>query len=156
MKNKLHTTINEFKRTLIKENNINTSNIQIIIKNAEYRKTKDSYTEGETDDVDYGSIDIKNKIFNSVDELINYLNNLMPFTVTKESFIVMDNRLISDTLIDENDNNIELDTEKHEQWKNDEIEGFNYQLDIQIELNKIESITDSQEISNILGIENYG
>lgn len=152
---KLYTTLNEFKKSKM-INEENQSNIQIIIKNAEYRKTKDHYTEGETDDVDYGSIDIKNKIFNSVNELINYLNNMMTFTVTKESFFVMDDRLISDTLVDENDNNIELGTEKEEeQWKNGEIEGFNYQLDIQIELNKIESITDSQEISKILGIENY-
>lgn len=154
MKNKLHTTINEFKRTLIKENNINTSNIQIIVKNCEYRKIKDSYTDGETDEVDYGELHIDG-IYYNLDELITALNSTLPFTVTKESFIVMDDRLISTTLVDENDNIIELDTEKHEQWKNDEIEGFMYELDIQIELNKIESVTYSHEISEILGIENY-
>lgn len=154
MKNKLHTTINEFKRTLIKENNINTSNIQIIVKNCEYRKIKNSYTDGETDEVDYGELHIDG-IYYNLDELITALNSTLPFTVTKESFIVMDDRLISTTLVDENDNIIELDTEKHEQWKNDEIEGFMYELDIQIELNKIESVTYSHEISEILGIENY-
>lgn len=154
MKNKLHTTINEFKRTLIKENNINTSNIQIIVINCEYRKIKDSYTDGETDEVDSGNVSIDG-IYYNLDELITALNSTLSFDISKDNIVLMDNRIIIDTLVDENDDAIELDTEEHEQWKNDEIEGFNYQLDIQIELNKIESITNSQEMSEILGIENY-
>lgn len=146
----MKTTIKEFKQ--ISENLNQSSEYLIIVKNCYATLTKDSFNDGETDQVNSWDLTL-DKSYKNVDDLISAISNNFSTEFNKNQAIIMDNRLILDATVDNDTNS--LSEKEAMMWKNDEFEAFNLHVDCSIEVYETVSVSDSQEISKLLGIENY-
>lgn len=145
----------------IKEDKINEetendkNNVNFYIGTAFVRIHKDSYDEGETDLVNSYYLDIKKEFTNIQDYLSNLGTNYPGIDFKLDNLIVFDNRLIYSALVDGDDNEIITNSEEYELWKIGEFEGFTIDIDVVVSVYIKQEITDSEEISKLLGVQNY-
>lgn len=146
----MKTTIKEFKQ--ISESFEQGTEYLIVVQNCHSTLTKNSWEDGETDQVNSWNLTL-NKTYKNVDDLINSISSTFGCSFDKKHAVIIDNSLHLDVTVDEDTN--DLSEEELKLWKEGKFEAFNLHVYCAIELYVTQPVTDSQEISKILDIENY-
>lgn len=103
------------------------------VKYAEVEVYEDNYENGEGEYVNGWNLSIKGKTFKSLSEIVDAVSNEeYIFSDDKKNWIYMDGRLLTDALVDVN--NEEPDEADIQMWRNGDLELFVARLDIAVEV----------------------
>lgn len=146
----MKTTINEFKQI---SENINTGDILIKINKIELVNYTSYYNHkmGKREHVSTIEISKDLKTVNNLDELIDDIKLYVGFDLNKSSFVMRNGKITYKQFVKDLEDLDFFETkEEYELWKNNEIPGYECNIECSVEILRTVDITNDENIMSLL------